>query len=153
MPLAQGVANFESIMKALKLTLRDEHCCYSRVGTSPSHAAATCQSDIGPTQGDTAEAEAAAGRVLQRAPWPERAGSSAGQGHGYCLKTDCGCRPAAQTSIMIWRQIFTFVQSAMLNILAHPWGVRIWAIAGALLTKPHTRCLHNDLMRLCRREC
>ena len=32
-PLAQGVANFESIMKALKLTLRDEHCCYSRVGT------------------------------------------------------------------------------------------------------------------------
>jgi hypothetical protein len=33
---------------------------------------------------------------------------------------------------MMWRQIFTFVQSAMLNILAHPWGVRIWAIAGAL---------------------
>lgn len=33
---------------------------------------------------------------------------------------------------MIWRQIFTFVQSAMLNILAHPWGVRIWAIAGAV---------------------
>jgi hypothetical protein len=38
---------------------------------------------------------------------------------------------ALQTSIMMWRQIFTFVQSAMLNILAHPWGVRIWAIAGA----------------------
>jgi hypothetical protein len=32
-PLAQGVANFESIMEALKLTLRDEHCCYSRVGS------------------------------------------------------------------------------------------------------------------------
>lgn len=31
---------------------------------------------------------------------------------------------------MMWRQIFSFVQSAMLNILAHPWGVRIWAIAG-----------------------
>lgn len=30
-PLAQGVANFESIMEALKVTLRDEHCCYSRV--------------------------------------------------------------------------------------------------------------------------
>lgn len=41
-------------------------------------------------------------------------------------------RVALQTSIMMWRQIFTFVQSAMLDILGHPWGFRIWAIAGAV---------------------
>lgn len=45
-PLAQGVANFESIMKALKLTLRDEHCCYSRVRMSFGTAALACHSQL-----------------------------------------------------------------------------------------------------------
>lgn len=47
-PLAQGVANFESIMEELKLTLRDEHCCYSRVHTSSAHAAVMLLLDAAP---------------------------------------------------------------------------------------------------------
>lgn len=32
-PVAQGMAKFEGIMAAYKLSLRDEHCIYSRVRT------------------------------------------------------------------------------------------------------------------------
>jgi hypothetical protein len=45
--------------------------------------------------------------------------------------TPDGVLGSLQTGTMMWRQIYTFAQAAMLNCLAHPWPVRIWAIAGA----------------------
>ena len=41
------------------------------------------------------------------------------------------CLVVLQTGTMMWRQIYTFAQAALLNCMAHPWPVRIWAIAGA----------------------
>jgi hypothetical protein len=46
-----------------------------------------------------------------------------------------------QTGTMMWRQIYNFAQAAMLNCLAHPWPVRIWAIAGASARWANRTCI------------